>query len=228
MDDYSILTKNLFDEYAQRYTGEITLLDGILDLQKWNDSPTKLLIIAKEAHRAAYPDIEEFNNDISAMHKKWAEECSTDQQLRKLYTTVLGIHHHSDAIYPWDDDYGTGEWKRGSDSMLKSAFINLKKIFGESQSNDSDIHKHTLQNKDLLKNQIKYINPTIILCSGTFKYIEEHLYDIEPYNDIQDAYIAEGIIFLDFYHFAFAENQDNPFEHAKGICGEIAKLNNSL
>ena len=67
----------------------------------------------------------------------------------------------------------TNQEKR--DAIDSIAVINIKKVDGNPTSNDADITKHAEENKISLLREIEIVQPRIIVCGGTMKYLEKIL-----------------------------------------------------
>lgn len=148
--------------------------DGIIDSEKYEAASVKILVVLKEANVAP----EDANKEIDMTagfredwHKKNALSVPT---FRKLIYATYGILNPdvewSDVPYANDEAY---------EAIKQIAYININKKPAGAVSNYSDIKASYMENRDVLVQQIKEIDPDIILFGNTLQYFE--------YKDLQKA-----------------------------------------
>lgn len=149
-------------------SGENTIVDGIINIDKYLSETTKILWIMKEP----YSDEVNWNyqeylsvNDIEA-------KIGTRNDTLK-YRVFVKLFNASYCILrdissttqlpkvTEKDVYGIGE---------SLAYINIKKTGGGSSSKDNEIHDAYSKNKELLLIQIKTYSPNIIIFGNTLGY----------------------------------------------------------
>lgn len=104
------------------------------------------------------------------------------------------------------------------------AYINLKKnAESKPKSNDKDIKKYLSQDWEFLQKQIDLINPQVLFCCGTYKYIKDK---------IDHIHLGKGVyrqnnnrLIIDFYHpSAPSKSNEKAFKLLVHMLSDI-KLN---
>lgn len=101
------------------------------------------------------------------------------------------------------NDFPTMKEAADNGSLNHIAFMNVKKIGGGAQSDNEEIISYIKRDKEFLLQQIKIINPDIIIGCLTVTENWEHLFEgIQWQESEYDIYIAKwkGIKLIDFYH----------------------------
>jgi hypothetical protein len=125
--------------------------DGIIDVEKFNNDK-KILFILKETNK--FP-----GGSLSELLKTGPKY----QMWHTLARWAAGILQD----FP---DYLTVDSKSEKTIAIHQiAVINLKKISGGSTANMSQVTSYAHQDKELLIDQIKSINPKMIIACGTFE-----------------------------------------------------------
>jgi hypothetical protein len=129
--------------------------DGIIHPEKWNLVSPKVLIVLKESNN--------YNGDLrSLIRDDWQGARSTlwNNVGRWVYgiqqTTKTGIPLLSEAEENLDQ------------ALLSTAILNLKKKPGGSSSDNAEIMDYAVRDSQFIKNEIKIINPDVIICGNTF------------------------------------------------------------
>lgn len=96
--------------------------------------------------------------------------------------------------------------KEERNAMLrKIAVVNLKKVDGASTSSDDDLMQYTKDNAATLRREVAHVQPRIIVCGGTFKFLKE-LFGIEIKSHCDNWYYwlnlgdMENVLVLDYFH----------------------------
>ena len=96
--------------------------------------------------------------------------------------------------------------KEDRNAMLrKTAVVNLKKVNGASSSSDDDLMQYTKDNAEILRREVAYVQPQIIVCGGTFKFLKE-LYDVKIKHHCDNWYYwldlgdMKKVLVLDYFH----------------------------
>ncbi|GBE39288.1 hypothetical protein BMS3Bbin08_01910 [bacterium BMS3Bbin08] len=128
--------------------------DGILNTEEFKSAKPKILFIMKEVNDFA-------GKDLRVLLK--------DGPCFKMWHTVARW-----AAGIWK---GFPEYKKVNNSDLmrealsKIATINLKKVSGESSALWSQINAYAHRDRELLREQIRQINPDIIIACGVFEIL---------------------------------------------------------
>ena len=183
----------VFCEYRAKYQDRSSLLfeDGIVDPDNYHG----LLFLLKEA----YSKKQEFGecNLVADLAKSgpwgmWNRVCEW----------AYGIENTTaDKIAPFH--VFSDEEKRKALSRL--AVVNVKKINGKSTSSNEDLKKYVEDNKEVLRKEIGSIQPKIVICGNTFRYMKS-IFDIKNDTQCDNWYYwltIDGlgdILILDYYH----------------------------
>lgn len=100
--------------------------------------------------------------------REWLSARNKTYVLCATLTAAL-LEAHSSGRKPDADALAgiAGGSARLEKSLESMAVVNIKKSSGESTSNDSEIREESYKNAPLLRRQIDYLAPTIIIACGT-------------------------------------------------------------
>lgn len=173
------------------------VLDGIINSSEYSKVKYKILWILKEPHGAKDEIwyMRDFIGDKNELMKypKWQSTFSNI-----IYVTYSILN----GFKQYDDLDNISEKLEMIDILRKIAFINLKKVPGESTSVHSVIKKAYETHKYIILQQIHLCNPDIIICGGTMSIISK---DLGIDNKLIDkngirVYSTENKIYIDTYH----------------------------
>lgn len=183
----------IWNEYRMKYRERTSYLfeDGVVDA----DNYCGILFLLKEA----YSKEQEFGewNLVSNLAEKgpwgmWNRVCEWVHGIEN--TTV-------DRVKPFHDF--SDEEKCTALSHL--AVVNVKKINGTSTSSDDDLQKYVEDNKEILRKEIESVQPKIIVCGNTFRYLKT-IFCIKNNHKCDNWYYwlkLDGlgtVLVLDYYH----------------------------
>jgi hypothetical protein len=183
--------EQLLDEWASRpdpdnvpHSDCAFIRDGILDLDRWEKAPTKVLFLLKEAYDLQNPpkgfDLRELFRE-KWEEKKWKGK--RKQTWWRLGDWAYVIHNSTSekvARLP--------KQKRSDDAanaLLASAIVNVKKSGGKNVSDNREIASYTKCDQDLIRRQIALIQSDVIVCGGTWKAARSVLWKED---ELEDAY----------------------------------------
>ncbi len=184
------------------------IFDGIIDSKIWSTNDLKLMFILKEAYTRegnADWDIARLialnggrliNKKGQATHNRLAEWAyGIEQSLKGEDTKRFESEKNN--------------WDLGKQSMMKSAYVNVKKNNGKTRSVERQLKKIVNRDKDFIAAQIKLIGPKIILCAGTFDIIRSaNLFDgAEKYDKSNICYKWNNKLLIKFCHPARANKE---------------------
>lgn len=181
----------LFDNWESSnadYLGKFKR-DGIIDEVKFLKSDPKILFITKEPN-----DPKQNSGD----YRNWWKEgvkYSFSNRIAEWSYGILNNFPEYDVIRKNQDLL--------NESMLKIAFMNIKKIGGNGSSNFKTIMSHLDMNYDFLYEEINIIEPDIIITGLTWKETREKLFpNVIWMNSGYDIAIGrhKNAKVIDFYH----------------------------
>lgn len=181
---------HLFEQWAPLYGHEARQFhrDGIIDEALYVQAATKVLFVAKEANNP--------NGDGFDFRSWWQDDLKW-RFSHRLEQWAEGILHD---FPPFDD------LKGGTSVALRStAFLNLKKTGGRSSSEFEAVLDHVTRYRHELLDQIRIIEPEIIVGCVSWWPIWEALFgkDItKARSTIEDLYVFRwgSAKVIDFYH----------------------------
>ena len=184
---------DIFDEYRTKYQDRNSYLfeDGIVD----PDNYRGVLFLLKEAYSKEQKFGERNLVGTLAKEGPWG-------MWNRVCEWVNGIENTTENRVERFRKFSDEE-KRGSLSHL--AVINVKKINGTPTSDDSDLQKYVEENKDILRREVESIQPKLIVCGYTFRYLQT-IFDIKTKRKSDNWYYwltLDGlgtVLVLDYYH----------------------------
>lgn len=192
------------------------LKDGIVNPAVWEQQSVKVLGLFKEAYTKGNPafDMRHELRD-SAPYMFWH---NTARWTRAVISTV----ESGKAL-----GYNELSWKEGNDWLAKIAVVNVKKSGGKTRSSNADLKKYVNLDKERLRQQIDWINPTIILCGGIFHFYKQ-IYGNDNVIGIPGAercYLHKNRLVIDFWHFSCRINKEDTY---KKLGELVQKVNDYL
>ena len=210
---------DLFQRYIKLFPeGEhTTIWDGVINPTLYATSPLKIMFLNREGYTEDgndYDVAEAIFNAIKDEQRIFPDQTSLRTHLKQY---LLVLQQLASGTLPNITDEQMSEIisKNASDEkwfnyqMSHVAYCNVKKSDGQSKSNVSDLHNYAQKGIDILKEQIRFFNPSIILagnvCEGILEDLVEwgeNLYVSEDHRiaiwqiKIDDKYYP----FVDMYH----------------------------
>lgn len=201
---YNLWNQQLKEKYYGLFpNAHYTIWDGVIFPELYAKSPLKILFLNREPYdneMAQYQEYDEYNlsvvlknaiennNDIFVRQnalrthvKQYLGVLNTllDSKLNSLSDEQMNVHIENFII-------GNENFYE----MMKSvAYCNIKKSDGKPRSSTYDLHNYASKGIDILKNQISYFNPSLILGGNVVDGILENIGDIW---DQTALYIPEG------------------------------------
>lgn len=180
-----------FNDWRKRLgdEGSKFIYDGIIKEDIFFEQSERILFIGKDPHDSKY-----FGWDFRIEWPKDRKWRHARQVKRWTYGILNGFPPFEEARWP-KENY-----------LCRVAFMNVKKTGGRSSSEYDDVLRHATEFSDLIKEQIKVIQPTLIIGGLSFwlpvweaifgKAIIENKVTIE---DI-DVFTWNDIPIIDYYH----------------------------
>lgn len=187
--------------------GNTYISDGIINYSQWETNKAKLLFVLKEPNTAGRDGLWSLNRvfeDIA--YEKQDHDSPTIRQIVKISRIVNKLLEDNDST---DFDDTTIE----NIYLNKIALINIKKNYGYSNADWTEIENFAQLYKKELKEQIDLIKPKVIYCGGYRENPRISIYELvknilqieEPYETIKygmalTVNIFKEVILLDAYH----------------------------
>lgn len=165
---------------------------GVVDESYYLDSPIKTMVVLKEVNSEDYSDwslvdlINKFNHN-NRYEYLWK---------------IVGIW--SSSINHNFPPYKTATYMLESviyDGLCQIATTNLKKTSGKGTSNYDEIVMYARRDKKLWIEEIKIIDPDIVICGGTFNIIKDILeFEANECDNGAQYGIYDGRVFIEMPH----------------------------
>lgn len=190
-----------FMVFNPSYSGEeCAVTDGVVDKELFEKANYKILWILKEANNADYRgnitnknwDLCNFLYDISnKVYSYW----------KNTYGRVIKVSYGVLNNFPEYESIGNTEEQK--DVLRRIAIVNVKKQAGGKRSDPKELEKYFDRNKNQLFEQIKEINPDIVICGGTgwlFKKVlvikDKNCYILDRFSGFR----YKNQVWIDAYH----------------------------
>ncbi len=174
--------------------------DGIVNPEVWYKRSTRILFLLKEAYHDPNPpkyDLAKKLHDNEPWSKMWQRVAVWTHGI--LNTTVKKIADY-DEVCKWDS-------KDFQKELQNIAVVNIKKSNGKKESIEADLLDYANKDGDLLLEQIELINPTVIVCGYTFRFLNEicnknpSKYDYKLGKYSPNSFCMYGnTVVLDYFH----------------------------
>lgn len=211
---YSTQNEALMAKWKSKYAASehSFVRDGIVSPMVWFSLPPKkerILFLLKEAYSKedAHYDWDEAK---WLAHEKCMEHCTknctecsiTGNTFNPLAEWIYGISLVETGD-PIEHDKWLGARKKGTqknysdirDNLLsRAAVVNIKKSGGVSSSEKDDIYYYVASDKEFLIEQIQLIQPTLIICGGTYGMLRCLFPELEKLPNLEDGSTRLGTI----------------------------------
>jgi len=215
--DYYELQNKLRDEWKNaRPQYDPFCDDGILsdeEIEKYWEKSSKIIFLLKETHN-------EFCNIRQGFGLGPTGSGPTFWRKMRIWTYII------DEVLNGNSPNYEEAMKIKETPNNSIAYMNLKKyaeVDKGKSSNDADILNYLKNDKDFLLKQIKLISPKIILCCGTFRYINNPNYKLfDNIIKIYDKlYKANNIYLIDFPHLSGRESYKKGYDELLKIASDL-------
>ncbi|WP_278554182.1 hypothetical protein [Parvimonas micra] len=218
---YSKSIDNLFKKWEEKHFSngyKYFIRDGIVNPDIWyNMDCPKICYFLKEAY--TYEGKYDLPNLVKELKNKepWSMWKKVSVWTQAIHNAFLG-----DISYVDENNY--------RENIDKIAVCNIKKSNGNSHSEEKNLEKFLNEDLDELKEEILLINPDIILCGYTFRYLMEVLKDEDIIYDYKNSplfAIWKDKLIIDYYHPAcFYPNRVNYYALSKIV--QVAMKNHNI
>lgn len=189
--------KNLFEQWKSKSKYESFVFDGVVDDEKWwklKDNDPKILYILKDTH-ICYDNLSELEKeekicDIAKALKDDKTKESANTMWRRVTEWTYGLFElYNDKnrnILPYEKvcERYDSIWNKSREEYFNEhikfiSILNLKKTFGDSSVSSDNLLSYAMDDKVNIIDEIKRINPNIIICGGTFDIFKTVICDIK-------------------------------------------------
>ena len=158
MKDYLTELEELFYEWKENYSkkGLDFIKDGIPCPEVFEKEKQKVLFILKEANDKNSNDQLPSYSEYASGEKDNFKNKGIKIRLAEMYKVI------------------TDQKLSNAEAIKRIAFLNLKKVGGESVSTPSNISKFASEDRNSIIREINIINPDFIVCCGCFSIFYKH------------------------------------------------------
>lgn len=191
-----------FDKLFNPYGNSEVCYDGIVDFEKYNESPIRIMWVLKETNDedGGGWDLRKFvqsnlisNTETNTRYKYWQSTFSP-----MIYTTWGILNDFAD----WKSipDIEDGYEDEMIDILKNTAIVNLKKFPGGSTTDHIKLEEFYNLHKELFLKQVELFKPDIIIGAGALKVFGSDIgVNWEEYEE-KDYSISNGKVILGTYH----------------------------
>lgn len=172
--------------------------DGIVCPEHWFSQEVRPLFLLKEAHgKPSDCDLIRdhlMTNSVMKNHATW----------RRVTQWTYGLlNTTADKICPYREF--SGKLSFGNAHLQQIAAVNIKKSDGKSKSDDGELLAYARYDREELNRQIQLIDPTVIVCGYTCRFLSEIVgTDLKQERNQNLFYTwrlnGHDVIVLDFWH----------------------------
>ena len=155
------------DTYSQHMKArglEEYTVDGALNHDAWNSTPLKILFLLKENYGyqgvGIFQTSDEAAGWLKARIKTYIKIVQLAALLHDAYADGRSLSVERRRVILEDD-------RLMRETLNLISVVNIKKHSGASKSNDREIRYESKKNADLLREQISFLRPKIIITGGT-------------------------------------------------------------
>jgi hypothetical protein len=189
---------SLFPEETHFFT------DGIINQEKFNKANERILWILKEPWTGESHETIKISDYIKYINEfdfnSYPQYDTSTPMWRKITYTNSGI---LSGGWLFNDLEDLPQSKDVFDSLFNCALINLKKVPGSTRSNFYNIDNYFRIAQEFIFNQIEEINPTVIICGGTYNHLMPLIKnELKPVNDesLNDFGLWKNRLIINAYH----------------------------
>ncbi len=175
--------------------------DGIVDIDEYLSSETKIMWILKEVHSVGdngewdlRAELRNLKNETgTAIRDRWAGT------FNPIVYITYGILNEK----LWDEIPNTWDDPKIIDILNKIAYVNVKKVSGMSTANHNELKEFHRSYGQILRKQIDVFLPDVIICGNVLEIID---YFGNDYIEIRDENMifyqskSGNHILIDTYH----------------------------
>lgn len=219
-----------------------TITDGVISPVDYAKAPFRVMILNREAydrdHDSYSLNLEGILGDIQTGKKVFCRQRNLRTRLKEYLGTIdyLSTHNFKAAELELrgyinnlvEDDF--------NHNLLKCAYINIKKSDGVFPSTKANLREYTQQGLEILKEQISFMNPSVILAGDVCDDILDPLMDWEDgglYNfdgshaiKVYQLKIGDQLFpYFDMYHPARTKEytENGEYHSMKDLYLELSK-----
>jgi hypothetical protein len=153
MTEANLLLERWRHTYSDNYK---FICDGIVNENEWSKATDRVLFLLKELNLASGSYSASLPLEIQRDFRKTVDKAPW----REIGQWAYAILHRKEN--PSFKDANTSQ----ANACRSIAIVNYKKTAGNNSSSTSEIRKYAIRDKELINEQIKLINPSIIVCCG--------------------------------------------------------------
>lgn len=168
MDNFSSDEWDLLEKQSEKVNANLPYIrDGAVDIKIWRSSSIRILYILKEPYDLTYPLTE------------WLADASDSGYYSKSHKMWNSVLYWTKTIKNQFLNGGEDAFERKPDHQLMKeiAVVNIKKYDGRSSSENEDLATYFNRHWESIKGQINKLQPTFIVCGGTYDIVRNKLID---------------------------------------------------
>jgi len=205
--DYKKAVSELKAEWDSSYNNPSDFIfDGATDDDLWFKSKWRLMVLLKEAHGGGRWD---HNLGIKKDNGLFRVGGTANQATH--YRVLEWLYSFESELdgKPYDVDYErNNDYTNARQTMLHSAWVNIKKADGNPNSAPQDLFQVIRRDTSFLRRQIDLLSPKVVICCGTFGFVKDALFaNTRRIDGTNACYATNDVIVVDFRHPARASRE---------------------
>ena len=212
-----LLREEWFNSYGKLDADFI--YDGATNPALWIASRWRIMCLLKEAHGGGCWNHAEAINEHNGLLRVGgtANQATHNRMVEWLYAIESTLEQKPADV----ENDRTRNYTEARETMMRSAWVNIKKSDGVAYSNNNDLHQVLKRDAPFLRRQIELLSPRFILCGRTFGIVKDELFpNCERIPNTKFSYRqGQGRIIFDYYHPARQSR-----ESYKDFVEEVKKL----
>lgn len=214
-----------FDNKIRQEWGSPIIFDGIIDIECYLEAKPKILWILKEGNEKNPNEDRnhrEFHQDVT-VYKGWKST------YKKIILTTYGILYNYDYL-PQQLNENATMGENHENVLLKIAFINVNKNGGKERAKRIRIEGSYTNHRKVLIEQIKEINPDVIINCSQVERIYDDISSPVCYNlkkdKINNIAFSHNVekLFINYYHLGCSSCPSAGIYTENDYCSKLINI----
>lgn len=198
VDDYNIWEKQLWEKYYKVFSDvSYTITDGVINPKEYFNQPFRIMYINREPYDSdmdSYSLNNALHDEIMQGKKVFKKQVKFREQIRRQLALLSLLSDgrlwrmQKEQICEYVECNSNDSFF--NECLNKIAYINIKKSNGKNGSNLNDLREYAQRGLKIIKEQISYCSPSIILGGNIVDRVLDTL-DVEWGENL---YTKKGII----------------------------------
>ncbi len=233
---YNQWNESLYNSYMELFReSTFTVWDGVISPEDYAHSRLKVMLLNREAYDENVDDLAGALYDCISKEEVVFPGQTTLRTHLKQYLAVLDSGQN--GFLGLSDEYvrervKAMDYYEFTRLLKRVAYCNIKKSDGKTRSNIKDLREYAIRGLDVLKEQILFFNPSVILAGNVCDGILDDLFDWgenlyqDPVNRINIWQLKIGdrlFPFVDMFHPSLVKGMSEYYIELLHALQEVEK-----